>query len=110
MDSTGPGDPISDRFSYYFSGHVYVEGYSFTRPSKSTMWKILNQEIKGGRVKVPAHSRTQRLRSWKRFRSQMLDLEKDYVGQYMVCQHPDVKGAHDDYCDSLALAVLASMS
>lgn len=110
MDSTGPGDPISDRFSYYFSGHVHVEGYSFTRPSKSTMWKILNQEIKGGRVKVPAHSRTQRLRSWKRFRSQMLDLEKDYVGQYMVCQHPDVKGAHDDYCDSLALAVLASMS
>jgi hypothetical protein len=38
----------------------------------------------------------------------MLDLEKDYVGQYMVCQHPDEKNAHDDFCDSLALAVLAA--
>jgi hypothetical protein len=72
------------------------------------MWKSLHQEIIAGRLKVPANARTARLRSYKKFRSQMLDLEKDYVGQYMVCQHPDEKGAHDDYCDSLALANLAA--
>lgn len=110
IDSTGPGDPVADRFTHYYQGIAHVEPYKFTRPNKSLMWKTLHQEIQSGRVKVPAHSRTQRLRSWKRFRSQMLDLEKDYVGQYMVCQHPDEKGAHDDYCDSLGLAVMASMT
>lgn len=110
IDSTGMGDPVADRFANYYSGQAYVEGYKFTRPSKSEMWRKLQQEIRGGRLKVPGHPRTQRLRSFIRFRSQMLDLEKQYVGQYMVCQHPDVKGAHDDYCDSLGLANLAAMS
>jgi hypothetical protein len=110
IDSTGVGDPVADRFIHYYSGHAHVEGYKFTRPSKSVMWRALYQEITAGRLRVPAHSRTQRLRAWRKFRSQMLDLEKDYVGQYMVCQHPDEKGAHDDFCDSIALSILASMS
>lgn len=110
IDSTGVGDPVADRFSYYYYGQAEVEGYKFSRPSKSVMWKTLYAEIMAGRLKVPAHTRTQRLRTWKKFQSQMLDLEKDYVGQYMVCQHPDEKGAHDDFCDSLALAVLAAQS
>lgn len=110
VDSTGMGDPVADRFIHYYSGYAHVEGYKFTRPSKSTMWKALYAEITAGRLKVPSHSRTQRLRAWRKFRSQMLDLEKTYVGQYMVCSHPDEKGAHDDFCDSIALAVLASLS
>lgn len=110
IDSTGMGDPVADRFEAYYSGQAHVEGYKFTRPSKSVMWKTLYAEITGARVKVPAHARSQRLRAWKKFQSQMLDLEKDYVGQYMVCAHPQEKGAHDDFCDSLALAVLAAQS
>lgn len=110
IDSTGMGDPVADRFKAYYSGQAQVEGYKFTRPSKSVMWKFLYQEINAGRLKVPAHPRTQRLRAWKKFNSQMLDLEKDYVGQYMVCQHPNEKGAHDDFCDSLGLACLASQA
>lgn len=110
VDSTGMGDPVADRFIHYYSGQAHVEGYKFTRPSKSVMWKLLYQEITAGRLKVPSHPRTERLRAWKRFKSQMLDLEKDYVGQYMVCQHPKEKGAHDDFCDSLGLAILASQA
>lgn len=110
VDSTGMGDPVADRFIHYYDGQAHVEGYKFTRPSKSTMWRYLHQEIMAGRLKVPAHPRTQRLRAWKKFQSQMLDLEKDYVGQYMVCQHPNEKGAHDDFCDSMALAALASQA
>ena len=34
-----------------------------------------------------------------------MDLEKSYSGQLLVVAHPDVAGAHDDYPDSLALAV-----
>lgn len=110
IDSTGMGDPVADRFEAYYSGQAQVEGYRFTRPSKSVMWKFLYQEINAGRLKVPSHPRTQRLRAWKKFNSQMLDLEKDYIGQYMVCQHPNEKGAHDDFCDSLGLACLASQA
>jgi hypothetical protein len=110
VDSTGMGDPVADRFIHYYSGQAHVEPYKFTRPSKSVMWKALYAEINAGRLKVPAHARSKRLRSWKKFDSQMQDLEKNYVGQYMVCQHPDEKGAHDDYCDSVALAVLAAQS
>lgn len=110
IDSTGMGDPVADRFLHYYMGQATVEGYKFTRPSKSVMWKFLYQEINAGRLKVPSHPRTQRLRAWKKFNSQMLDLEKDYVGQYMVCQHPNEKGAHDDFCDSIGLACLASQA
>ena len=110
IDSTGMGDPVADRFIYAFMGMAHVEGYKFTRPSKSTMWRFLQQEIIGGRLRVPASAKTKRLRSFKKFQSQMEDLEKDYVGQYMVCQHPDEKGAHDDYCDSIGLACLASQA
>jgi len=35
----------------------------------------------------------------------MILLEKDYKGGYMVCAHPDQPDAHDDFCDSAALAV-----
>jgi hypothetical protein len=34
-----------------------------------------------------------------------MDMEKSWSGQLMVCAHPDERGAHDDYPDSLALAV-----
>lgn len=108
LDSTGVGDPLADRFINYYMGQIDVTGYKFSRQSKSHMWKTLNQEILARRIRVPSNARTQRLRAYKKFCSQMLDLEKDYVGQYMVCQHPDEKMAHDDFADSIALAVLAA--
>lgn len=106
IDSTGKGDAVADRFIYALPD-VYVEPYTFSRPNKSDMWKALSRELLAKRIEIPHHSRTRRLRTFKRFEAQMLDLEKDYVGQHMVCQHPDVKGAYDDFCDSLALANLA---
>lgn len=109
IDSTGKGDAVADRFIYALPD-ITVVPYEFTRPAKSAMWKALDQEMKARRIIIPAHSRVERLRTFKRFEAQMLDLEKDYAGQHMVCQHPDVKGAHDDYCDSLALANLAAES
>lgn len=109
IDSTGEGDAVADRFVYALP-NVNVVPYKFTRPSKSIMWKTLDQEIKAKRIIIPAHSSVTKLRTFRRFEAQMLDLEKDYVGQYMVCQHPNDKDAHDDYCDSLGLAVLAAES
>ncbi len=109
IDSTGKGDAVADRFIYALD-MVDVVAYPFSRQSKSEMWKALDTELRQHRLTIPGHSRVKRTRQFKKFESQMLDLEKDYVGQYMVCQHPDTKGAHDDYCDSLGLANLAAQA
>ncbi len=40
----------------------------------------------------------------------MLDLEKDYKNGLLSLHHPDLRGAHDDYPDSLELAIEAAMT
>jgi len=50
----------------------------------------------------------ERLKKWQKFKYQLLDLEKTWVGKYMVCKHPNEKDAKDDYPDSLALAVFGT--
>ena len=107
-DSTGVGDGMVDRLKYYYDGIADVVGYTFSTPSKSTMYMNLNQEIIGNRLYIPNGSRAERYKKWQYFKQQMLDLEKSWRGKYMVCSHPQEKGAKDDYCDSLALAMLAS--
>jgi len=37
------------------------------------------------------------------FEDEFIDLEKRYVGEYMVDRHPDQEDAHDDHPDSTAL-------
>jgi hypothetical protein len=40
----------------------------------------------------------------EKFKLQMLDLQQEYKGQLLSVHHPDSADAHDDYCDSFALA------
>lgn len=103
MDGTGVGDAIYDRMRANLD--IEVIPYVFSRQSKSDLYKHLNTEARAGRVHYPADETTQETREYKSFSQQCLDLEKSYSGQMMVVSHPNVRGAHDDYCDSLALAV-----
>ena len=52
----------------------------------------------------PASPTARRLRTYKRFVQQMEDLEKQYVGGYLLAAAPEEAEAHDDYPDSLAIA------
>lgn len=109
VDSTGVGTPIADRLKWGFEGQADIVPYDFTIPSKSDMWKNLQTELRRGRLIVPNHAKTRRLRPYKRFIQQMEDLIKDYKRQHLVCQHPEGdKYAHDDYPDSLGLACMAA--
>ena len=72
---------------------------------KSPMYKHLDTEIKSGRASYPLDEYTKESREYKEFAKQMGNLQKDYRGQTMVVSHPPERGAHDDYCDSWALAV-----
>lgn len=103
MDATGVGDAIYDRMRANLD--IEVIPYVFSTPSKSDLYKHLNTEVRGGRVHIPADEQAQDTREYQGFEKQCLDLEKTYRGQMMVCAHPSERGAHDDYCDSLALAV-----
>lgn len=109
VDATGVGTPIADRLIYGFQNIADVVPYEFSTSSKSEMWKNLQTEIRAGRLKVPSSAKAEKLRAYRHFDQQMHDLEKEYKGQHLICQHPkDDKDAHDDFCDSLALFALAA--
>jgi len=77
--------------------------YVFTPSNKDMMYKNLAQFISEKKIKIPKKDSKER----RKFMQQMLELEKEYKGNYLSCHHPDVKDAHDDYCDSVALACVA---
>ena len=52
----------------------------------------------------PAHAKTRRLRTYKRFYQQMTDLETKFTGPNFLAQAPNEAHAHDDFADSLAIA------
>lgn len=105
VDAQGVGDAIAGRLARLLPRAEVVPVMSDPK-SQSERWKHLMELMQRRRVGWPAHAKTRRLRSWKRFRQQMEDLEKIYQGQYMLAAAPDVADAHDDYPDSLAIACM----
>ena len=79
--------------------------FTFSTQSKSEIYKHLQTEIKTGRARFPKSKETQETKEYKKFISQLADLQKGYSGSNLVVAHPDERGAHDDYPDSWALAV-----
>jgi len=107
MDATGVGDAFTDRVKFAWGQDLFIEGFKFTTSSKSDLYKYLDEEIRANRVLVPASARTRKTMKFKRFRTQMLGLEKGWKGAFLSVHKPDEKWAYDDYADSLALAVWA---
>lgn len=88
--------------------HIEVVPCYFTSQFKDRMYKNLDSSIKCGRALYPNDEETQGTREYTKFVEQMGELEKNFRGQLMVCNHPARRGAHDDYCDSWALACLGA--
>ena len=106
MDATGVGDAIYDRLRANLDCEIVP--FVFSKQGKSDLYKHLNTEFRAKRVHYPANPETKETIEFKKFQQEFLDLQKTYSGQLMVVTHPQVAGAHDDYPDSLALAVWAS--
>jgi len=100
LDRTGLGEVLCDRFIATVGEEIEVEGIAFSRPMKSDGYKNYSFDLMGGRWTFPANPAIRHEMSWKRFVKQMLDLQKTYVGNLMVCEKPDEKGALDDFPDS----------
>jgi phage terminase large subunit-like protein len=99
IDATGVGDPVVDNFKR--QTRLYTEPVKFSLQNKDTLYKNLIKILRDGEIQYPAeHKYT------PKFETQMLEMIKEYRGEFLSCHHPDKAGAHDDFPDSLALALL----
>lgn len=103
VDEGGLGDVVIDRLRNMMP-HVEIIPVGSSRPEQSKRWKHLMQLFARQAMGWPAHAKTRRTKTWKRFRQQFEDLELHYEGPHVVAAAPKEAGAHDDYCDSLAIA------
>lgn len=103
IDATGQGDFMPDMFQAHTEWADEKSGLyrvKFSAVSKDMMYKNLKVSIKELLTTLPNLSTKQ----GERFKQQMLDLQQEYKGQLLSVHHPDDPNAHDDYCDSWALA------
>jgi hypothetical protein len=107
-DSTGVGAGLVDRFMNDMP-QVEIEEFAFSLQSKSDGYKNLNMTISKDCLWMPYGEETKKTREFKTCVHQLTELTKVYKGQNMVCEAPDnVRGAHDDYPDSLMMFAWAA--
>jgi hypothetical protein len=103
VDANGVGDAVAQRLKILIP-RAEVAAITSSQSEQSNRWKHLQALIQRRMLGYPAHAKTRRLRSWKRFYQQMVDAEVHYKGPNFLVQAPDESYAHDDYVDSLAIA------
>lgn len=103
VDSGGVGDAVAQRLALLMP-RAELFPLSSSPSEQSKRWKHLMALMQRGMIGWPAHAKTRRLRSWRRFQQQMMDAEKIFKGPNIMIAAPDEAEAHDDYVDSLAIA------
>lgn len=93
LDETGIGAGPTDMLEEYFVGKV--QGVTFTVKSKEDMYSNLKKNMEQGRLKIP---------TLKKLFYELSDLRYEITGSGNTKIHHS-EGGHDDYPDSLALAV-----
>jgi Terminase RNaseH-like domain len=107
VDAQGVGDVAADRLKRLMPS-VQIEPLSSQIGDQSKRWKHLQQLLQRGLISWPAHPRARKTKVYRRFRQQMIDVEKKYQGAHLLVEAPDEAGVHDDYVDSLACATIMS--
>lgn len=103
IDSTGQGDFMPDLFeneTEFQDEDTGLYRVKFNQTSKDLLYRNLKATIKQNLLSLPKTD----IKEADRFRTQMLNLQQEYKGQFLSVSHPDDPNAHDDYPDSLALA------
>lgn len=106
IDSTGQGSFMPDMFKIHTKFRDERSGLfevKFSLQSKDMIYTTLLQSISNRLTAIPADD-TLELR---KMRQQLLDLEKEYKGQFLSVHHPEDETGqsyHDDYPDAWALA------
>lgn len=103
VDANGVGDAVAQRLKILLP-RAEVISLTSSPTEQSKRWKHLQALIQRRMVGFPAHAKTRRLRSYKRFVQQMSDAEVNFKGPNITVAAPDEAHAHDDYVDSLSIA------
>jgi hypothetical protein len=103
VDGNGVGDAVAQRLKLLMPRSEVV-ALTSSPSEQSKRWKHLQALIQRKMITWPAHAKTRRLRTWKRFYQQMTDLEVTYKGPNFAAAAPDEAYSHDDFADSLAIA------
>ena len=104
VDANGVGDAVAQRLKLLLP-RSEVHSIGSSQQEQSKRWKHLKALIDRRMISWPAHAHTRRLSKWRRFYQQMTDLETKFTGPNFLAAAPDEAHAHDDYADSLAIAV-----
>ena len=107
VDAQGVGDVAADRLKRLLP-KIQVEPLSSQIGDQSARWKHLQQLLQRGLLSWPAHPRAKKTKVYRRFRQQMIDVEKTYRGAHLIVEAPNEAGVHDDYVDSLSCATIMS--
>jgi hypothetical protein len=103
VDANGVGDAVAQRLRLLLP-RAEVASITSSATEQSQRWKHLQALIQRKMLGYPAHAKSRRLRTWKRFYQQMVDAEVQYKGPNFLVAAPDESYAHDDYVDSLSIA------
>ena len=102
-DSTGTQDQIVDMLRNVT--RYTVKGIKFTPQSKHDMFIAFQEAINRGWFEYPSED----CREVKRFEKQMLELVREYKGNYLACHSPEDGKSHDDFPVSAAMGVWAML-
>lgn len=105
IDAGGVGDVVADRLKRLMPQTEIIE-FDSSQSAQSERWKYLRSLIDRRQIVWPAGAKVRRLKVWRRFRQEMEDLEILYKGPYVLAEAPNIRDAHDDYPDSLAIACM----
>jgi Terminase RNaseH-like domain len=105
IDVGGVGDVVASRLKILMP-QVEVVEINSTQSDQSERWKYLRNLIDRRQVMWASGAKVRKLKVWRRFRQEMEDLEILFKGPYVLAEAPNLRDAHDDYADSLALACI----
>ena len=103
VDANGVGDAVAQRLKLLVP-RAEVMPITSSPSEQSKRWKHLQALIQRDMISWPAHAKTRRLRTWKRFYQQMTDAEVQFKGPNFMVAAPDEAYSHDDFVDSLSIA------
>lgn len=103
VDAQGLGGPVAERIALLFPG-IDVVPVASDPKTQSERWTHLKNLIERRMFVYPAGARTRRVRAWKRFHQQFVDLLTVFSGKYMLAEAPTGRTFNDDYCDSACIA------
>ena len=103
VDANGVGDAVAQRLKLLIP-RAEVMPITSSPSEQSKRWKHLQALIQRDMISWPAHAKTRRLRTWKRFYQQMTDAEITFKGPNFLVAAPDEAYSHDDFVDSLSIA------